>query len=464
MHPTQRFKYTVQVSLFILIIWDARSCIIITVKAGFFRPLSQALFEAFEKEIAKMKMKCKFLGGADMVGRMGMTMEGDGMTILIEYGLSPTKPPEFPIPAPKIDHMFLTHSHLDHCGMVPQVVGRDRCELFTTPLTAEISELMMKDTLKIAKAEDYVQPYTMEDIERTMQCVVPMTYGDDITINHLDVSMLDAGHIPGAAMFEFSRDVSTIYSGDIHTETQRLVGGAKPKDCTNLFIEGTYGGRNHPPREKTEREFLAKIEEVIDRGGTVLIPCFAVGRTQEIMLLLKDLDYEMWVDGMGRAVTRLFLDYPEYVRDARQLKNARKKFNEVRRPSNRDAAVKGQIIVTTGGMLDGGPVLRYLNQLKNDPKSAILLVGYQAEDTNGRMLMEHGCVSIDGEICKIECELQKYDFSAHADHDQIVDFVKKCDPENVIIMHSEAREAFLDDLSDYKVFLPQTGQEFELDV
>ena len=226
-----------------------------------------------------MKMRFKFLGGADMVGRMGMTMEGDGMTVLVEYGLSPTKPPEFPLQAPKIDYMFLTHSHLDHCGMVPQVVGRDRCDLFTTPLTAEISELMMKDTLKIAKAEDYVQPYSMDDIEKTMQSVVPMTYGDDITINHVDVSMLDAGHIPGAAMFEFSRDCSTIYSGDIHTEAQRLVGGAKPKDCTNLFIEGTYGGRNHPPRKQTEDDFIAKIDEVIDRGGTVLIPCFSVGRT-----------------------------------------------------------------------------------------------------------------------------------------------------------------------------------------
>ncbi len=411
-----------------------------------------------------MNMKFKFLGGADMVGRMGMTMEGDGMRVLVEYGLSPTKPPEFPLEAPKIDHMFLTHCHLDHCGMVPQVVGRDRCEVFTAPLTAEVAELMMKDTLKIAKAEDYVQPYTADDIERTMQCVVPMTYGDEITINHVDVGMLDAGHVPGAAMFEFSRDVSTIYTGDIHTEAQRLVRGAKPKDCTNLFIEGTYADRNHPPRKVTERDFLDKIEEVIDRGGTVLIPCFAVGRTQEIMMLLKDLDYEMWVDGMGRSVTRLFLDYPEYLKDEKGLRNAKKKFNEVRRPGSRDAAMKGQIIVTTGGMLDGGPVIRYLNKIKNDPRSAILLVGYQAEDTNGRMLLEQRCVNIDGEICKVECELQKYDFSAHADHDQLISFIKACDPENVIIMHSENREAFLPDLGDYNVILPKTDEEFELEV
>ena len=411
-----------------------------------------------------MKMKFKFLGGADMVGRMGMSMEGDGMTVLVEYGLSPTKPPEFPLPAPHIDYAFLTHAHLDHCGMIPQVCGRNRCDLFTTPLSAEIAELMMYDTLKIAKAENYVQPYTSGDIERTMKAVVPMTYNDEISINHVDVKMLDAGHIPGAAMFEFQKDVTTIYSGDIHTEAQRLVGGAKPHDCTNLFIEGTYGGRLHPSRKDTERDFIAKIEEVIDRGGTVLIPCFAVGRTQEIMLLLRNLGYEMWVDGMGRSVTRLFLDYPEYIKDVKHLKAARRKFNEVRSGNSRDAAKKGDIIVTTGGMLDGGPVLGYLNYLKDDPKSAILLVGYQAEDTNGRLLMEEGCVKIDGEIHKVQCELQKYDFSAHADHKQIVDFIKACDPENVIMMHSETRDLFLPDLQDYNVILPETGKEFELEV
>lgn len=410
-----------------------------------------------------MKMKFKFLGGADMVGRMGMTMEGDGMTALVEYGLSPTKPPEFPLPAPHIDYAFLTHAHLDHCGMVPQVVGANRCDLFCTPLTAEIAELMMFDTLKIAKAENYVQPYTESDINRTMKAVVPMTYGDEIQINHVDVKMYDAGHIPGASMFAFEKDCTTIYSGDIHTEAQRLVGGAKPVDCTNLFIEGTYGGRNHPDRKQTEADFIAKIEEVIDRGGKVLIPCFAVGRTQEIMLLLKDLGYDMWFDGMGRSVLRLFLDYPEYIADVKALKAAKRRFNEVRGPTRKNAK-DGEIIVTTGGMLDGGPVLGYLDHIRDDPKSAVLLVGYQAEDTNGRMLMEEGCIKIDGEVKKVQCELQKYDFSAHADHDQIVKFIKGCDPDNVIIMHSESREAFLPDLEDYNVILPETGKEFELDI
>ena len=146
------------------------------------------------------------------------------------------------------------------------------------------------------------------------------------------------------------------------------------------------------------------------------------------------------------------------------LKSAKRKFNEVRNGAARDNARKGDVIVTTGGMLDGGPILGYLKSLRNDPKSAILLVGYQAEDTNGRMLLENGCVNIDGEVCMVSCELQRYDFSAHADHGQIIDFIEKCDPDNVIMMHSETRDLFLPDLEDYNVILPMTGQEFHLEI
>lgn len=412
-----------------------------------------------------MKMKFNFLGGADIVGRMAMTVEGDGKRMLVEYGISPTKPPEYPLPVEgKIDHVFLTHSHLDHCGMIPAVCGRNKCELFTTPLTAEIAEFMMYDSLKIAKAEGYPIPYTVEEVEMTMRNVVPLSFGDTIELGDIDVSLHSAGHVPGATMFEFSADTSMLYSGDIHTEDQKLVLGARPLDCSTLFVEGTYAGRNHPSKEETINAFIAKIDEVIDRGGTVIIPCFAVGRTQEIMLLLKNLGYEMWVDGMGRSITDLFLDYPEYIRNAKSLKAAKRTFNEVRNNGTRARAAKGQIIVTTGGMLDGGPVLSYLKKLRTNPKNAILLVGYQAEDTNGRMLMEERKISLDGEFVDVACEVQKFDFSAHAGHNQIVDFIKGCDPDNIVIMHSDNRELLLPDLGDYNVILPKPGEPFELDV
>jgi putative mRNA 3-end processing factor len=411
-----------------------------------------------------MIMKFRFLGGADIVGRMGMTIEGDGKTMLVEYGMSPTKPPEYPLIPQKVDHMFLTHCHLDHCGMIPAVCGRDNCEVFTTPLSAEISELMLYDSLKIAKAEGYNEPYTAADVEKTMDLVVPFRFKDTIELGKTDITLHSAGHVPGATMFEFKSDNSTLYTGDLHTENQRLVLGAKPVKCKNLIIEGTYGGRNHPSREETIEALIAKIDEVIDRGGTAIIPCFAVGRTQEIMIILKNLGYEMWVDGMGRSVTGLFLNYSEYLRDPKSMRSAKKSFREVKGSNMRKYASKGQIIVTTGGMLDGGPVLGYLRALGNNPKNAILLVGYQAEDTNGRLLLDTGSIILDGESVKIECEVRKYDFSAHAGHDEIVEFARKCDPENIVIMHSETRELFLPDLEDYNVILPVLGKEFELDV
>ena len=411
-----------------------------------------------------MIMKFRFLGGADTVGRMGMTITGDKKTILVEYGMSPSKPPEYPIVPPRIDHLFLTHCHLDHCGVVPAICGRDNCEVFTTPLSAEISEVMLYDSLKIAEAEKYNEPYTTNDVERMMELVVPFTFKDTIELGKIDVTLHSAGHIPGAAMFEFKRDTTTLYTGDIHTANQKLVLGAKPVKCENLIIEGTYGGRNHPPRDETIDTFIAKIDEVIDRGGVALVPCFAVGRTQEIMMILRNLGYDMWVDGMGRSITNLFLNYPEYLRDPRALRSARKTFREVKNSSMRKHAAGGQIIVTTGGMLDGGPVLEYIRTLRSNPKNAILLVGYQAEDTNGRLLMETGSIVLDGEMVKVDCEVQKYDFSAHAGHDEIVNFVRKCEPENVVLMHSETRELFLDDLQDYNVILPELGKEFDLDV
>ena len=410
-------------------------------------------------------MKFRFLGGADMVGRMGMTMSNGEDNLLVEYGMSPTKPPEYPMVAPRIKHAFLTHAHLDHCGMMPSICGRDRCDLFTTPLTALVGSLMMEDSLKIAKAENYPLPYTTGDIDRTMKAVVPLDNGDTIELDDMDVKLHHAGHIPGASMFEFICDTNTLYTGDIHTEDTRIVKGAKPIDCENLFIEGTYGGRLHPNRRETEKEFIEKIKEVNDRGGTVVIPSFAIGRTQEIMVLLKDLNYDMWVDGMGKTVTNDFLSYPKYLSNPKDLKKAKRKFSEVRTYAMRNNAKKADIIVTTGGMLDGGPALGYIKSLKDDPRNAILLVGYQAEDTNGRLLMETGTLNLGEEQPNpINCEIQKYDFSAHADHNQLVEFVHKCNPKNVVIMHSEVREEFVEDLQDYNLILPNTGEEFILDI
>ena len=179
---------------------------------------------------------------------------------------------------------------------------------------------------------------------------------------------------------------------------------------------------------------------------------------------LRNLGYDMWVDGMGKTVTRLYMEYPEYMLDAKDLKAARRSFVEIKTSSMRREAKRAEVIITTGGMLDGGPVLQYIKALKDDPRNAILLVGYQADDTNGRFLLDTGMVKLHGEPTPIHCEVMKFDFSAHADHKQIVEFVRECDPTNVVIMHSDTREMFLEDLADYNVILPMEGEEFELEI
>jgi putative mRNA 3-end processing factor len=139
-----------------------------------------------------------------------------------------------------------------------------------------------------------------------------------------------------------------------------------------------------------EREFLEKIEEVINRGGTAIIPAFAVSRSQEILLVLKDAGYNVWFDGMGKKISKIYLKYPRYLRSVEDLKKALKKVNMVHSEQSRKTAMKAEVIVTSSGMMDGGPVLSYMNKLKNDKKSAVLLTGYQIPGTNSRLLIEKG--------------------------------------------------------------------------
>ena len=204
----------------------------------------------------------------------------------------------------------------------------------------------------------------------------------------------------------------------------------------------------------------------MERGGTAIIPCFAVGRMQEVMLILKDLPYDMWVDGMGKTVNSMYTDHPEYpdLGASRIFKAAKRKFNPVRTSSARDKARQGQVIITTSGMLDGGPVLHYLADQKDNAKSAVMLVGYQAENSNGRMLLDKGMVeTVQDETLKINCEVMTFDLSAHADHDQLLKFIKGCQPEKVVLMHSDNREELAQDLEgDYEVLMPMCGDAFEL--
>ncbi len=424
-------------------------------------------------------MKIQFLGGAEEVGRLGMLLKNKGASIMLEYGfkimakdhLDPTmkRAPEYPVASPPVDHALLTHCHIDHSGMLPWLCGKYGTKIYATPLTVNVSELLFYDSLKVADREGYERPYHEEDIEVAMRDFEPIHFGQTFDLAGFEVKVHSAGHVPGAAMYEMRAERTTLFTGDLNTRNTRLVYGAHPVKCDNLVVESTYAGRLQRDRLKEEARFVDTVKEVVERGGKAIIPCFAVGRMQEVMLILKNLKYDMWVDGMGKTVNRMYLDLPEYLRNERDMKHAKRVFNEVRTASTRERSMKGEVIVTTSGMLDGGPVLRYLMKEKDNRKSAVLIPGYQAEGSNGRMLLDKGKVAVETEeigvkeLVDVKCETHVFDLSAHADHNELLSFIRACDPDKVILMHGDNRQLLADEIKDeMKVFMPMTGQEYEI--
>jgi len=410
-------------------------------------------------------MKLKFLGGCEEVGRLGMLLKHSGNTMLFDYGMNPDKPPAFPDLAPEVDVTFISHSHLDHTGMVPWLAGRYTSPIAATILTSEIAHVLAKDSLKIAEQEGYEIPFSGQDINALERRWDFFDFGDIWDFKDFEVHFHPAGHIPGATMFEINGGKSMVFTGDINTIDTRLVGPCSPVKCDILVMEGTYSGRLHPhTRAEEEANLKGRIEDTLDRGGRVVLPAFAVGRTQEILLMLADEEYNLWLDGMGGLMTRLMLENPKFIKDEGHLRHALKRVKVVRSPALRGRALKeAEVVITTSGMLDGGPVLAYIPKIKDDKKSSLFLTGFQAPNTNGRMLMERGCIEIDGKTVPINCDTELFDFSAHADHAQLVEFALNCSPDKIVLCHSDDRAPLVEELSgDFEVLTPHTGEEFML--
>jgi len=405
----------------------------------------------------------QFLGGASEVGRLGMLLRKGPETLLFDYGMLPKDPPQYPLPAPPVEKLFVSHAHLDHSGMIPWVCGRRDTQVVLTPPTAEVADLLLQDSLKIAAIEGFDPPFDNGDLDAARRNFRTLDFDDAVDAGGMEVSLRSAGHIPGATMFEVNGAETILFTGDLHTLTTDLVWGARPVSCDTLIIESTYAGRRHPDRLKTEHEFVEKIRRVNQRGGLALVPSFAVGRTQDILLMLAKSKLATWLDGMGKTVNSIYVHHPDYVRSARKLKDAMGRTHVVRTDRGSDRALaEADVIVTTSGMLDGGPVIRYLEALRDDPRNAILLTGFQVEGTNGRRLIEEGVVALRGADVKVRCEWQKFDFSAHAGHDELVRFIEGCDPTRVVLMHGDDRERLAEALDGREVLLPVEGRWYPL--
>ncbi len=426
---------------------------------------------SYPSEPIEKGFRFHFLGGGDEVGNVGCILEDEtGTKLLLDYGMAPTDPPRYPNESPNIENCILTHSHIDHIGMAPWLSSNYGTLLHCTGLTKMIVEPMWHDCYKVSRIEGYPLAWDKRDLDEALVNLRPHSFNEEIKLLDWKWRFLRAGHIPGAAMTYIETPKKKIlFSGDFDTRDCELVSGAKTVDCDILFIEGTYANRNHPKKEEEQQRFLDRVLEVVERNGTCLVPAFANGRTQDVLMLLHRTNPQLnvHIDGMGKRLVKMYLEHNEYLRDKDALTAALSWAKKVGSKSDKKKALNADVIITTSGMLNGGPSIWYLNRLRNDLRNAILLTGYQAEGTGGRMLLEKKQVPIFGNISPINLEVDQYSFSTHAGQKELIEFVEGCNPKDVIIYHTnsaEARPSLEKILSEkgFTVHCPKNGETYHI--
>jgi KH/beta-lactamase-domain protein len=450
------------------------------------------------------------LGCCREVGRAAFVLSTPETRVLIDCGDKPGSDdaPYLQVPEAlgagptSIDAVVLTHAHLDHSALIPLLFkyGYDG-PIYTTEPTRDLMGLLQLDYLDVAVKEGRTPPYTSEMVREAIKHTIPVEYGDVTDIApDLKLTFHNAGHILGSAVTHFHVGdgfYNIAFSGDIHYTPTRLFNGAVndfPRVET-LVLESTYGGRNdhQTDQEDSERKLIDLINDTYDRGGKVLIPAFAVGRSQEIMLVLEEAmrsgaipSMPIHLDGMIWEATAIHTAYPEYLRD--ELRDRifhedsnpflAEEFNHIDEGDEERAAIaEGDpaIILSTSGMITGGPIMSWLRHIGPDPDSQLVFVGYQAQGTFGRRI-QSGWTEVpvggdrDGrrDSLTLKFDVATVDgFSGHADRGGLESFVKTMNPrpEKVLCVHGDERS--VQDLSSalyhkYKMrtFAPQNLETF----
>lgn len=408
-----------------------------------------------------MKISC--LGGFREVGRNGVVIDTGKSRILLDYGIK-VETGEIPIKAQNITALLLSHAHLDHSGMIPTV----KAEIYGTAATLDQAHLLLEDSIKVAKKKNLPIRFSKNDIRRMKEFIV--TYGQEFEIEDTTIEVYDAGHVPGSAGFLLNSKKRIFYTGDFKLSETRLLRGANYKEIDDvdvLITESTYAYKEHPPREAVEEKLIEIIEETIANDGNVLIPVFAVGRAAEILLVLHayKIKYPIYLDGMAKEATEIIMRYPELLKDHKALKKALERVVPLYTAKDRKIALKGpSIIVTTAGMLSGGPVIHFLKKLRKKEECSLVFTGFQVPGTPGRDLLETGIYSNENVSFKVKMNIKYLDFSAHSSRTELLELIEHINPEKIIVMHGDNCEEFAAELNKngYTAFAPKNGDRLEV--
>ncbi len=478
-------------------------------------------------------MKITFLGAAQMVTGSNYLVEGAGKRFLVDCGLYQgsmedellnDKP--FAYDVNSIDFMLLTHAHIDHSGRIPKLYKDGyRNKVYATKATCDLCSIMLPDSGHIQETEiaytnkkrkragkkELLEPiYTAQDAIDCMEIFVPENYNEIIEIAEgIKVRFKDAGHMLGSAMIEIwitenGKEQKIVFSGDIGNDQLPLLNKpSKIEDADYLVMESTYGDRLHKINDNKAEVFLDVVSETIDNGGTVVIPSFAVGRTQEILYELnkiKDqhqddekfkreyqtlMNVSVYVDSpLAVSATEIFkknmdlfspeiqefikrgdnpLDFPglKFTKSVEESKA----LNESNEPC---------IIISASGMCDVGRIKHHLKHNIWNPNSTILFVGYQAPGTLGRRIVEGAkTVKLFGEEFSVKARIEYIDgYSGHADQDGLIEFAEGFTtkmPKHIFLVHGEPdpqmilKAKLLDKIQGVEIAIPKYGESYTLD-
>ncbi len=363
--------------------------------------------------------KIKFLGGTKEVGRSAIAVSSGGTQVLLDYGVAMDHEPGFPIHVPQkeVEAIILTHAHLDHSGGIPIFHVRGKTPVYSTSLTFDLSKVLLSDLINLS---GYYLPYEYLEVDTMMRCRVDIDYGEEVQIGNFKVRFLDAGHIPGSAqiVLDLGGGKRLAYTGDINTVGTELLASASTDygELSHLIIETTYATEDHPERPPLEERFVSRVREVVERGGTVLVPAFSVGRSQEILCILAahKFEYPIIMDGMALKINEIMLQYPQYFKNPSLLRRALEGAKWVSGWHERRDVVKSPgVIVSPAGMLKGGTAAYYVEKVARIKGNAIFMVSFQIPGTPGRVLLEEGKVFIGGKAKAVEAEVERFDFTSH---------------------------------------------------
>lgn len=416
-------------------------------------------------------MLVKVLGAAKEVGRSGFLVR-DRTSILLDYGVLLHRQPDFPIHIrPRdIDGIVVTHAHLDHVGMTPIFFLRKGVSLYMTPATYELSKLLLYDMIKISGPN---LPFGPEEVEAMDETFYPLTYHEPIKIGDFEVELLNAGHIPGSSMIYLKGSKSILYTGDINHISTQLTPSADDElpEADLVITESTYATDDHPNRQEEEQKLIDFANEVVERGGTMLIPSFSVGRAQEVAMIFYKyrFKHKIYMDGMALKANEILLENPEFLRDAMALERALKRVEFVETWGQRRRAVKEPaVIISPAGMLVGGASVFYNAKVAKKEKNGIAIVSFQIPGTPGRDLLDKKFVYLNGKKIKVKAEVRRFDLSSHSGRKELIYMFKEKirGSPKVLTVHGDREncEALAEELKGmgYDAFAPDRGDEVEV--